>query len=455
MEARVRATPDTPYPVADISQTLAAVLVLQCAEERRLAIDDADPAATAASVPEPAATLRQVLSHTSAGAGESFRYEPERYAQLTPVVETVRSAAVSQDRRGERPRTARDEGLGAWTRPHRFQRPDGATVLETVLERYQNVLETDRRPVPRSTNKKRATRSELALEGINAATGLVTTVRDFARFDAAIDEAVLLRAETLEVAWSARHDRPADDAPHRTRMVRPDLSRRTRRLALRAHRERLLIARREAPVPSSDVHPVRQQRRPELAVPARRRRRHALTLCHRCSSASTPRTPLRTPVRVLALVGVARFRHPVDRARGVAADAVSRPHLQGRHDAHRSRAGGRQDPLDLRRLGCAHGSRAGRRRRLGRLYARLLPAGQSAARNRRRSPARHRREPHAGPHGQRRSDDAAELERVRAEAVRLRRHRAAAAPRRPTRSTSSRSTPTCSATTSAAARWAS
>ena len=51
-------------------------------------------------------------------------------------------------------------------------------------------------------NKKRATRNEVIPEGINAATGLVTTVRDFARFDAAIDEALLLRAETLDVAWS-------------------------------------------------------------------------------------------------------------------------------------------------------------------------------------------------------------------------------------------------------------
>ena len=40
VEARLRATPDTPYPVADISQTLAAALVLKCVEERRLSIDD-------------------------------------------------------------------------------------------------------------------------------------------------------------------------------------------------------------------------------------------------------------------------------------------------------------------------------------------------------------------------------------------------------------------------------
>ena len=87
VEARIRATPDTPYPVADISQTLAAALVLQCVEERRLSIDD-PIRRYGGAVPDPAATLRQVLSHTSAGAGEVFRYEPERYAQLTPVVES-------------------------------------------------------------------------------------------------------------------------------------------------------------------------------------------------------------------------------------------------------------------------------------------------------------------------------------------------------------------------------
>ena len=47
------------------------------------------------------------------------------------------------------------------------------------------------------------TRTELPAEGINAATGLITTIRDFARFDAALDETVLLREETLQTAWSS------------------------------------------------------------------------------------------------------------------------------------------------------------------------------------------------------------------------------------------------------------
>jgi CubicO group peptidase (beta-lactamase class C family) len=198
-ESRIRATPDTPYPIADISQTFASVLVLQCAEERRLRIDDTLKQHGGA-VPESSATLRQVLSHASAGAG-SFHYDPERYAQLTPVVESClpqpyrKSVAVNVlERLGMRDsvpgrdladRTALTEPLFA----------------DEILDRYHRVLE--RIAVPYKVDKRgRATRTEVAVEGINAAGGLVTTVRDFARYDAALDEAVLLSKDTLGVAWS-------------------------------------------------------------------------------------------------------------------------------------------------------------------------------------------------------------------------------------------------------------
>ena len=200
-EARIRATPDTPYPIADISQTLASVLVLQCAEQRRLRIDDA-LRLHGGTVPELSATLRQILSHTSAGApAGSFHYDPERYSQLTPVVESCvpqpyrKSVAVHVLER----LAMRDSVPGR-------DLADRAVLTEPlfadgVLDRYQRVLE--RMAIPYKVDKRgRLTRTELSVEGINAASGLVTTVRDFARFDAALDEAVLLSEETLGVAWS-------------------------------------------------------------------------------------------------------------------------------------------------------------------------------------------------------------------------------------------------------------
>src|SRR4026209_937653 len=40
VSARIRATPDTPYPVGDMSGTLAAVLLLECVEQRKLELDE-------------------------------------------------------------------------------------------------------------------------------------------------------------------------------------------------------------------------------------------------------------------------------------------------------------------------------------------------------------------------------------------------------------------------------
>ena len=200
LESRIRATPDTPYPIADISQTFASVLVLQCAEQRRLRIDDL-LRQHGGSVPESSATLRQVLSHASAAPAGSFHYDPERYAQLTPVIESClpqpyrKSVAVNVLER----LAMRDSVPGldladrtALTEP---------LFADEILERYQRVLE--RIAVPYKVDKRgRATRTDVPVEGINAAGGLVTTVRDFARYDAALDEEVLLSEDTLGVAWS-------------------------------------------------------------------------------------------------------------------------------------------------------------------------------------------------------------------------------------------------------------
>src|SRR5438045_1733669 len=85
---RVRATPDTPYLVGDMSGTLAAVLLLQCVEQKRLSLDEPLRRLNLAGV-DGDATLRQILSHASAdpGAAGRFAYNPDRYAQLTTVME--------------------------------------------------------------------------------------------------------------------------------------------------------------------------------------------------------------------------------------------------------------------------------------------------------------------------------------------------------------------------------
>ena len=84
---RIRATPDTPYLAGDVSGTLAAVLLLQCVEQKRLDLD-ASVRGYGVTFPDGDATLRELLSHTSTeGPGGTFQYNPERYTQLTTVME--------------------------------------------------------------------------------------------------------------------------------------------------------------------------------------------------------------------------------------------------------------------------------------------------------------------------------------------------------------------------------
>jgi CubicO group peptidase (beta-lactamase class C family) len=200
IEARIPATPDTPYLVGDISQTLAAVLLLQCVEIRRMDIDD--PVSRFGVSIEPNATLRQVLSHSQpADGGNTFNYDSQRFSQLTYAMEwcAPQSYRKSVSHRVLERLAMKDSVPGRDLQdrtvvPEELWDPD-------ILERYEHVLA--RLAVPyRIERRGRAVRVEVTpLETLNAASGLVTTVRDLARFDAALDDGILLKEETLQVAW--------------------------------------------------------------------------------------------------------------------------------------------------------------------------------------------------------------------------------------------------------------
>jgi CubicO group peptidase (beta-lactamase class C family) len=199
-EGRIRANPDTPYPIADLTQTFASVLVLQCMEQRQVGLDD-PVRRYGIALPEQSATLRNLLSHTSGGSpGETYRYDPERYAQLTSVVE----ACVPQPYRKTVAVLLLERLAMKDSVPGRDV-VDPNAQLEKVfgpdtLDRYRRVLE--RLAVPYKVDKRgRLTRTEVSPESLTAATGLVSTVRDLARFDEALDSALLLREDTIAMAW--------------------------------------------------------------------------------------------------------------------------------------------------------------------------------------------------------------------------------------------------------------
>jgi CubicO group peptidase (beta-lactamase class C family) len=201
LETRVRTTPDTPFYIADLSQMFSAVLLLQCVEQSHLDLDD-PVSRYGVKLPDGGATLRQVLSHQApAGSATAFKYDAERYSHLTSAVEYC----VPQPYRKSiahrlLERLAMIDSVPGRDMQNSAASPEGL-FEPAALARYTSSLQ--RMAVPYKVDKRgRATRSDLPVDGINAATGLVSTVRDLAQFDKALDSRLLLREETLDAAWS-------------------------------------------------------------------------------------------------------------------------------------------------------------------------------------------------------------------------------------------------------------
>ena len=87
-----------------------------------------------------------------------------------------------------------------------MRRPEGQDVEDEWFDngdydRYRRVL--DRLAVPYKVDSRgRSERTELVASPMNAAGGLVSTVRDLAKFDAALDSELLIRSETRNLAWT-------------------------------------------------------------------------------------------------------------------------------------------------------------------------------------------------------------------------------------------------------------
>ena len=205
VDGRVRATPDTPYHAGGLSQTLAAVLVLQCVEQRRLALDT-PLASYGVSLPEEGATLRHVLSHSAAPppAGSAYRFSPERYAQLAAVVEWC---APQPYRKTVAHRVLERLAM--------MDSVPGADVLDpevaaqglfeaAALDRYARVLARVATPY-RMEGRTRAVQADRPdVGGMDATTGLITTVRDLAQFERALDSSLLLLDDSKAEAWTPR-----------------------------------------------------------------------------------------------------------------------------------------------------------------------------------------------------------------------------------------------------------
>ena len=212
VEARVAAAPHTPYRIASLTKTATSTLLMQCVEEGRLNLDAPIRLYTTA-VPDANATVRQVLAMSSdAPAGSTYRYDGDRFSALTPVVETCtgNSYRVAVARRILDRAGMSDSVPGQ--NLETVSEAASADFDQATLTRYRAVLARIAKPYVVSNGHP--TLSEYPPKAINASAGLVSTVRDLARYDAAIDAHALLSASTQLVAWTPFRLSSGRDAPY-------------------------------------------------------------------------------------------------------------------------------------------------------------------------------------------------------------------------------------------------
>ena len=197
VDRSIAAAPDTPYPVGGLTQAFTGVLLGICADRHTLEVDD--PIRKWAPLfPDATATVRQVLAHGTEGR---FRYDPGLYANLTAVAEscTAKPFRVTMaDEIFERLGMAASvPGLDIGTAGNLARDLFDANRLArygAVLARLAVPYHVDRTGKP--------IKGDFGFKGLDASTGVVTTVRELARFDIALDAGVPLSLSTLDQMWS-------------------------------------------------------------------------------------------------------------------------------------------------------------------------------------------------------------------------------------------------------------
>lgn len=202
----VHATTDTPYHVVGLTQLLSASLLLDCVEGGRLTLDT--PARTFAPdvFPDSSVTLRHLLTHSSDAAppGSAFQFNLQRYAALTPAIERCWRGRpfrelVKTELLNRLAMSDSVPGADLLDPEVREQLPADVYDQER-LDTYAAIL--SRLAKPYKTDKAKPVAAVYPSSGLDAASGLVTTVRDLAKFDVSLDESLLLDAETLEAMWT-------------------------------------------------------------------------------------------------------------------------------------------------------------------------------------------------------------------------------------------------------------
>lgn len=193
VENGVLAAPETPYHLASVTKTFAAVIVMQLVQEGKLSLDD-PVSRYGVNLPEGDQVLvRHLMSHTSEGTpGQRYQYNGARYGLLSQVVQAATGRSL-QEWVYERILQPLSMKNTAPSPPSACAGLPFAPTCERVHAALTGLyyLDIDLNPVP-----------GLNRDSFNAGAGLMSTVVDLAKFDAALNADTLVTAATKEQMWT-------------------------------------------------------------------------------------------------------------------------------------------------------------------------------------------------------------------------------------------------------------
>ena len=211
VERNIATRLDTLFHLDDTTQTIVASLVLRCASDGLLSLDD-PVGKFAPSSPDAGATIRQLLTHTTAGGnGLIYSYRPERLAPIAAAIagckdSTLRLGVAALLEQNAMFASVPGSDVVRLTAP-----AEGFT--ESALQRYADVL--PRLATPYAVDERgRATPSSYVASTLTPASGLISTVQDLEHFDLALKNGVLLGREWLALAWTPPTGASGQSLPH-------------------------------------------------------------------------------------------------------------------------------------------------------------------------------------------------------------------------------------------------
>lgn len=202
VENRIPATADTVYSIASLTKTFASTLIMQLVEQGKLDLDE--PVSHYSSdFKDDSVKIKHLLSHTSAGVpGERFQYDGQRFDALTAVIEKKTGKPFLN----VLVETIFDPLAMSSSVPYHNVVVDAdrwaASLGTEHLDRYQTVLSRLAQPYSYYGAGETVHATYPPRDYVGASAGILSTVRDLAKYDIAIDRHVLLRKATQERAWT-------------------------------------------------------------------------------------------------------------------------------------------------------------------------------------------------------------------------------------------------------------